>query len=78
MYRLHVICTKNSKALFSTKNAHPHCPMAPVTQTITPSPLAPSKAWGRGHRQQYPVFCTLSGPGSRLEAHLWRWKEKPR
>lgn len=59
MYHLHVICTKNSKALFSTKNAHPHCPMAPVTQTITPSPLAPSKAWRRGHRQQYPAFLHL-------------------
>lgn len=68
MYRLHAICTKNSKALFSSKNAHPHCPMAPVTQTITPSPLAPPWPGGRGHQQQYPGFCTLSGPGSRFRS----------
>lgn len=76
LYHLHGICTKNSKALFSSKHAHPHSPMAPVTQTITPSPQAPpwlgggdtgSRTQGAGQAQQVE-----------LEAHLWHWKERPR
>lgn len=50
--------------------------MAPVTQTITPSPQAPPWLGGgdtgsrtQGAAQAQPVD---------LEAHLWPWKERPR
>lgn len=50
--------------------------MAPVTQTMTPSPQAPP--WlgggGTGSRTQ----SAGQAQQAELEAHLWPWKERPR
>lgn len=77
MDRLHVICTKNSKALFSSKNAHPHCPGAPVTQTITPSSLAPPWPGGGDAGSSTQGFAPCQAQEAECKAHLWHWKEKP-
>lgn len=78
LYHLQVICMKNSKALFSSEHAHPHCPMSSVTQTITPSPQARCLGLGEGTRTAVPRLLHLVRPQEvELEAHLWHWKERP-
>lgn len=78
LYHLRVICMKNSKALFSSKHAHPHCPMALVTQTITPSPQAPPWLGGGDTGSRPQGFAPCQAQEVELEARLWCWKERPR
>lgn len=71
LYHLQVICMKNSRALFSSEHAHPHCPMASVTQTITPSPQARCLGLGEGALAAVPRLLHLVRPQEvELEVHL--------
>lgn len=68
LYHLQVICMKNSKALFSSEHVHPRCPMASVTQTITPSPQAPPWLGGGDTGRSTQGFAPCQAPGSRARS----------